>query len=40
MGGLDWTALPIVVEMLGVQHVDILVAQLKAIASHQERNNG
>lgn len=31
MGGLDWTALPIVAELLGVEDIDLLVAQLVAI---------
>lgn len=31
MGGIDWTALPIVVEMLGVTDVERLVRQLAAI---------
>ena len=28
MGGLDWAALPMVIEMLGVKDVEALVAQL------------
>jgi hypothetical protein len=31
MGGIDWAALPIVVEMLGVTDVERLVRQLAAI---------
>jgi hypothetical protein len=31
MGGLDWTALPIVAELLGVEDLDLLVSQLVAI---------
>jgi hypothetical protein len=31
MGGLDWAALPIVVEMLGIVDVEMLVTQLVAI---------
>lgn len=31
MGGLDWQALPIVVEMLGVTDVERLVRQLVTI---------
>lgn len=28
MGGLDWVALPIVVEILGIRDVESLIAQL------------
>jgi hypothetical protein len=28
MGGLDWTALPIICEILGVEDVEMLVEQL------------
>lgn len=28
MGGLDWNALPVVVEMLGIGDVEMLIAQL------------
>lgn len=31
MGGLDWSALPVVAEMLGVTDVDLLVRQLVTI---------
>lgn len=31
MGGLDWTALPIVAELLGAEDLDLLVAQLVTI---------
>lgn len=31
MGGLDWSALPVVTEMLGVTDVDLLVRQLVTI---------
>lgn len=34
MGGLDWQALPIIVEMLGIDDVDILIAQLIALRDH------
>jgi hypothetical protein len=34
MGGLDWAALPIVVEMLGITDVDTLIVQLAAVREH------
>jgi hypothetical protein len=37
MGGLDWAALPIVVEMLGITDVDILITQLVAMREHLAR---
>jgi len=36
MGGLDWAALPFVVEMLGVRDPEILVAQLVMIRDEQQ----
>ena len=35
MGGLDWSALPIVCEMLGVREPDVLITQLVAIRDAQ-----
>jgi len=35
MGGLDWSALPIIVEMLGVREPDVLITQLVAIRDAQ-----
>ena len=35
MGGLDWSALPIVIEMLGVREPDVLITQLVAIRDAQ-----
>lgn len=35
MGGIDWTALPIVSEMLGINDADLLIAQLAAIRESQ-----
>lgn len=35
MGGIDWTGLSVVAEMLGIDDVDVLVAQLVAIREHQ-----
>lgn len=34
MGGLDWAALPVVVELLGVSDVEQLIVQLVAIREH------
>ncbi len=34
MGGLDWTALPIVAELLGIEDIDTLIAQLVALRDH------
>jgi hypothetical protein len=31
MGGLNWTALPIIVELLGVDDVELLIEQLLII---------
>ena len=31
MGGLDWTALPVVVEMFGIMDVETFVIQLVSI---------
>jgi hypothetical protein len=36
MGGLDWTALPVVVEMLGITDVDALVRDLVVIRESQK----
>jgi len=35
MGGIDWAALPVVVEMLGVTDPELLITQLVAIRDHQ-----
>jgi len=37
-GELNWSALPIVSEMLGVTDIDVLVAQLCAIRDHQRKD--
>lgn len=39
MGGLDWSALPVVVEMLGVRDVEGLVAELTAIREFKNRSS-
>jgi hypothetical protein len=36
MGGLNWTALPVVVELLGVDDVELLIEQLVIIRSKQK----
>lgn len=35
MGGLDWSALPVVAEMLGIVDVALLVEQLVLLREHQ-----
>ena len=40
MGGLDWSALPIVVEMLGIEDVDGLVRRLVVIREHGKNGGG
>lgn len=37
MGGIDWAALPVVAEMLGVADVDRLVRQLVTIREFHKR---
>ena len=39
MGGLDWAALPIVVDLLGIAEPDILIHQLVALREHQNSEN-
>jgi len=36
MNGIDWVALPIVAELLGIQDIDALVTQLVAIREWQK----
>ena len=38
MGGLDWQALPVVAEMLGVQDIEGLIADLTVIRDFQNRS--
>lgn len=42
MGGLDWAALPVVVEILGIECVESFVRELVTIRDHQQqgRDNG
>ena len=35
MGGIDWSALPIVIDLLGVSDPEALITQLVAIRDHQ-----
>lgn len=35
MGGLDWSALESVAELIGITQIDVLVAQLAAIRDFQ-----
>ncbi|MER2518573.1 MAG: hypothetical protein ABTR92_19615 [Candidatus Accumulibacter phosphatis] len=38
MGGIDWAALPIIVDMLGVADPEQLIHHLVAIRDHQNAN--
>ena len=39
MGGtLDWTALPVIAEMIGVEDIELLVQRLAAIRTWQADN--
>jgi hypothetical protein len=40
MGGLDWAALPIVVELLGVEDVEQLIHHLVCIRNQQNQGDG
>lgn len=37
MGGIEWGALEVVAEMLGVTDIEVLIVQLCAIRDHQNR---
>jgi len=39
MGGIDWAALPVVAEMLGVNDIEGLVTDLTAIRDFQNRSS-
>lgn len=39
MDGIDWAALPVVAEMLGVIDIEVLVAELTAIRNFQNRSS-
>ena len=38
MGGLDWAALPVIVEMLGVEDVETFVVQLVALRDRKRED--
>lgn len=38
MGGLDWAALPVVAEMLGVNDIEALITDLTVIRDFQNRS--
>ena len=40
MGGIDWSGLPLAVEMLGVSEVEALVHRLVIIKSHKPEKPG
>lgn len=40
MGGLDWSALPVVAELLGIDDPDVWIVQLVAIRDWQRDNPG
>jgi len=40
MDGIDWVALPVIVEMLGVSDVDELVRDLIAVREFQSNKRG
>lgn len=35
MGGLDWQALPIIADLLGITDIETFVAQLAAVRDYQ-----
>lgn len=37
MGGLDWAALPVIVELLGIADPEPLIYQLQAIRNHHRQ---
>ena len=40
MGGLNWVALPIVCELLGIEDVELLIYQLVEIRKLKGKSNG
>lgn len=40
MGGIDWSGLPVVVELLGITDLDHLVAGLQVIRCHKPGKPG
>ncbi len=39
MGGLDWNALPVILDIFGIEDVETYVRQLTAIRDHQAEMN-
>jgi len=39
MAGIEWAALPVIVEILGVEDVELLVRQLAGIRDHQNKQS-
>lgn len=39
MGGIEWDALPIIIELLGIEDVETLVRQLVAIRDDQRKRS-
>jgi len=37
MDGIDWAAIPLMVERFGIEDVDVFVTQLVAIRLHNDR---
>lgn len=37
MGALDWSALPVMIEMLGVKDIESFITQLSAIRDFKQR---
>lgn len=40
LGGLDWAGLPIIAEILGIEDLEMLVAQLIVLRDHGRPANG
>lgn len=36
LGGMDWSGIPVIAEMLGFDDIEMLVAQLVVIRDHQK----
>lgn len=39
-GQINWTALPILIEIYGIENVELLHSDLKAIREHMKRKHG
>jgi len=40
MRGIEWDALPIVAEMLGITDIELFITQLVSIREHQRKREG